>query len=621
MCAHLAPRVLLGVHCCFLLVLFAHGSMQEGADARPPVDDQSLEALQRDLSSSQCKGTAWAFVQFARHAHLAVAGLMSVSILLLPKRDEPSSSGAESQQGPAGAGTGSRSQAAAPGQPTNVGQPGFLAQGADVAHWEQAQDALERTCPLPPDWNNCCQYSIGPSAGVQVQAPPPYPVACTGAFYTASTTGEPLVSNNYPEEGPHFADWQALHEAGARSMASAPMFAEHRIIGVLSLASCQPHAFDRPRLVWLLALILAPFANLLQYTTQRMEMGRFIQCVMPGLLQQNHQRGKVTRRRSASSRRGTGSPQQDALRQGAVEARASGIAAGPSAAAVEAPATERAAVQVGHLPGSKQPKPRSGQKAPADGRAAPPRQPVEPQDAPQPTANAASALLPVGFDAGSLPAHLGLTPLGPAPPPDSDLGDFGDFFFNLVSMCIVYAYFSEAAVAGESQAAIAVSMCIAAVDIALLALRWLWYEQYITYGGTVLQVFQAYRLVVLPVANTWMSWSLLRKLGISPGPGVVTALAALFLLFLLLGCTSIRFFLHAPLQLASVLLAASATTDVCSRLLAAPSGVRCMGVVSALQLSLGVVLPAVLSHTLDARYGAKRLLPHVQAKRWLLQQP
>ena len=60
-------------------------------------------------------------------------------------------------------------------------------------------------------------------------------------------------------------------------MASAPMFVEHRIIGVLSLASCQPHAFDRPRLVWLLALILAPFANLLQYTTQRMEMGRFIQ--------------------------------------------------------------------------------------------------------------------------------------------------------------------------------------------------------------------------------------------------------------------------------------------------------------------------------------------------------
>ena len=58
-------------------------------------------------------------------------------------------------------------------------------------------------------------------------------------------------------------------------------------------------------------------------------------------------------------------------------------------------------------------------------------------------------------------------------PGDADL-DWGDFFVNLVSMCIVYAYFSEAAVAGESQAAIVVSMAIAGVDIALLALRWLW---------------------------------------------------------------------------------------------------------------------------------------------------
>lgn len=38
----------------------------------------------------------------------------------------------------------------------------------------------------------------------------------------------------------------------------------------------------------------------------------------------------------------------------------------------------------------------------------------------------------------------------PRPTSPADL-DWGDFFFNLISMCIVYAYFSEAAVAGESQ--------------------------------------------------------------------------------------------------------------------------------------------------------------------------
>jgi len=64
---------------------------------------------------------------------------------------------------------------------------------------------------------------------------------------------------------------------------------------------------------------------------------------------------------------------------------------------------------------------------------------------------------------------------------DSDL-DWGDFFFNLVSMCIVYAHFSEAAVAGESNAAVIFSMGIAAVDIVLLALRWLWYDHFVSHG-------------------------------------------------------------------------------------------------------------------------------------------
>ena len=174
--------------------------------------------------------------------------------------------------------------------------------------------------------------------------------------------------------------------------------------------------------------------------------------------------------------------------------------------------------------------------------------------------------------------------------------------------------------AGESQAAIVVSMCIAGVDIALLALRWLWYEQYITYGGAVLQVFQMYRLVVLPVANTWMSWSLLSKLGIAPAGREVAAIGGVVLLFMLLGL-HVRFFLHAPLQLASVLFAASATTDVCTRIFASTSGLGCMSVVSALQLSLGVVVPSVLVHVLEMRVspGDKPQLPHVQAKRWMLQ--
>lgn len=81
-----------------------------------------------------------------------------------------------------------------------------------------------------------------------------------------------------------------------------------------------------------------------------------------------------------------------------------------------------------------------------------------------------------------------------------------------------------------------------------------------------------------------------------------------------------RFLLHAPLQLASVLFAASATTEVCGLLYGSTSGLGCMGTVSFMQLSLGVVVPSLLQHVLDLHSPAgKPYLPHVQAKRWLLQ--
>lgn len=68
-------------------------------------------------------------------------------------------------------------------------------------------------------------------------------------------------------------------------------------------------------------------------------------------------------------------------------------------------------------------------------------------------------------------------------PPTSDAElDWSDFFFNLVSMCIVYAYFSEAATASENQLAVLLSMGIACVDIILLALRWLFYEHHLHCG-------------------------------------------------------------------------------------------------------------------------------------------
>jgi hypothetical protein len=247
-------------------------------------------------------------------------------------------------------------------------------------------------------------------------------------------------------------------------------------------------------------------------------------------------------------------------------------------------------------------------------------------------------------------------------------------------MCIVYVYFSKAAVAGESLVAILLCMGVAAFDVILLVMRWLWFEQYINYGSIVLHVFQVrrgvllcvwegarrraaagaeltaqpraqprprharqplaqrvlplhghtpihtalsvhappqvYRVVVLPVANTWMSWSLLNKMDVTPSYGVIVLLGVLLMTFIILG-VQVRFFLHAPLQLASVLFAATSTPDICGMFFESTSSLRCIGIVSALQLTLGLVLPSVMVYFLESRSG-RCFMPHMQAKRWLL---
>jgi hypothetical protein len=64
---------------------------------------------------------------------------------------------------------------------------------------------------------------------------------------------------------------------------------------------------------------------------------------------------------------------------------------------------------------------------------------------------------------------------------DSDL-DWSDFFFNVISMVIVYVYFSKSAAAGESMVAILLCVGVAGLDILLMALRCLWFDHYIAYG-------------------------------------------------------------------------------------------------------------------------------------------
>lgn len=79
----------------------------------------------------------------------------------------------------------------------------------------------------------------------------------------------------------------------------------------------------------------------------------------------------------------------------------------------------------------------------------------------------------------------------------------------------------------------------------------------------------------------------------------------------------VRFFLHAPLQLASVLFAAMSTPEICGAFFESTSNIPCVGIISALQLSLGLLLPSVCVYFLEGKSG-RAFLPHMQAKRWLM---
>jgi hypothetical protein len=76
------------------------------------------------------------------------------------------------------------------------------------------------------------------------------------------------------------------------------------LVGVLTLASTDPHAFESSRLVWLLAMALAPLAAQLTYAEPALRFENFIGRVMPLFLKENYLKttGRKKENRSAGSR-------------------------------------------------------------------------------------------------------------------------------------------------------------------------------------------------------------------------------------------------------------------------------------------------------------------------------
>lgn len=594
------------------------------------------------------------FSTFADFMYQLYDGLQHVSILVLPQE-------INHHQHTVNAGTGSGPSASARAQPAGApkskgGAPAPKQQ--QQQHQQQPADALPGTpsAPGPPshrapparfcsaaaqpplDWSNCCVFSLVRGRAHIVQEAPGWPVACTSGYHATAVAQDTVEAEDYAVSGPHFADWGALRDAGCRSMAAAPLLVGGRPVAALCMASSEPGAFSRRDLMRAVAAAVAPYCHHLRYITRRAEMQRVVSdLITPIAAQMAHQKSGRLARLGCSVQE---APAQAGPSQGLSSSSPGlSVCVGPAEGRRQQLQHLQQQQQQQHLlqadsgggggarprlrgssgqgvgggkAGGREAKARDAQRARGDGapRAPAPSMGAWHEQVAEPGASDALSRRP--------PPPGGGPAAGPLSP-EADL-EWGDFLFNLVSMCIVYAYFSKAAAAGESVAAVLLCMGVAVFDVLLLAMRWLCFEQYVSYGGMVLTVFQAYRAVVLPVANTWMTWSLLDKVDlVSPGYPL-TALLGLATAACLIVGLQVRFFLHAPLQLASVLFAATSTREVCGPSVQPASSPRCMLLISALQLFLGFGLPGAIVWALEGR-GGRVYMPHMQCKRVLMRPP
>eukprot|EP00884_Botryococcus_braunii_P007477 jgi/Botrbrau1/16730/Bobra.0301s0002.2 len=365
-------------------------------------------------------------------------------------------------------------------------------QEADLPKWQYVEKLLHNFDKKSLDWSSTCTYVLDKDNGATKQQVPIYPFSCTAAL-ASRKMGDIVSTMSYKELGPHYLDWEELSEQGAISMAAVPLYLEKQVVGIMTLASSERAAFEQTNLLWALSFLLAPHTLLFSRQSQPANLQVFVSRIMPPLLEQGFARIHPNSRPAGKDGEKVGARYRTLKDRSARSQRINSTKEG---------GTGQNALATHDSKESKE-----------DGSS------VKNRD------------IAIGKHAAfEMETHM---------TSDTEL-DWSDFFFNLVSMCIVYAYFSEAATANENQLAVFLSMGIACVDILLLALRWLFYEQHLHCGGLVLNIFHMYRVIVLPVANTWMLWSLFNKLEFSPGPWLIGLLGVIILFFLILG-TQVRY--------------------------------------------------------------------------------
>lgn len=196
------------------------------------VQSAGLDNALFDLSSSTETGTN-AFQTFVKRVQLVVAGLVHVSVLVLPRLADWSNthqgtaatncdSGKQKRGNSAintktDSASASREKSLSDGPHSslrnNNGQtddnfpscrpgsgfpsPGFPADGSHVPHWISVNNVLERSASSGFDWTNSCVFNLSASRGPRVEPDPPYRISATAAYHAILEKKEALVCSDY----------------------------------------------------------------------------------------------------------------------------------------------------------------------------------------------------------------------------------------------------------------------------------------------------------------------------------------------------------------------------------------------------------------------------------------
>ncbi|KAK9797821.1 hypothetical protein WJX73_002192 [Symbiochloris irregularis] len=367
----------------------------------------------------------------------------------------------------------------------------------------------------------------------------------------------------YAAEGPHWVDWEEVHRQGGASMITLPLAtsesAESPVIGALTLVSTCKAAFTDGRLLSMLAATAVPFLLRLPTVLTKGPAQAAMLSLLPQLLKQEQERLW---------------PEDDD--------------------SSELPSASEKSTELCDWLWNLM------------------------RDPPQSEDEALQPLAPQNLDSDDTGVANNYRSWRNRNGDDTDDGYWRDAIHFVISSCLCMSYYqNNFAEREKSILPKGFVYLLAFVDLAYLLLRFFTSTSCITPGTSLHSLFATTRMMVLPAANSWLTWRVsgntMRDFATSTW--ITTCLVGMA------GCLTFgikeRFLLHAPLQVFTLLLTTLTMPQICGAF-ACQGTMMCFVLAGAAQFLFAEVLPSMITFMVDCRpSGMTSLHSSAPLRPWL----